>query len=74
MVELLRSNDLALISYATALLKESGIEVVCLDEHTSAMEGSILAVRRRLMVAAVEAARAQALMAEAGIACAPDGA
>ena len=73
MVELLRSNDLALISYATALLKEADIGLVCLDEHTSAIEGSISAVRRRVVVAASEAARARHLLAAAGLECAPDG-
>lgn len=73
MVELLRSNDLALISYATALLKEADIGIVCLDEHTSAIEGSISAVRRRVMVAASEAARARRLLAAAGLECAPEG-
>jgi hypothetical protein len=50
MVELLRSNDLVLISYVMHLLAEEGIEAMVFDEHMSAVEGSIGALPRRIMV------------------------
>jgi hypothetical protein len=50
MKELLKSNDLVLISYVTHLLGEHGIEAVLFDEHMSAVEGSIGALPRRIMV------------------------
>jgi hypothetical protein len=50
MKELLKSNDLVLISYVTHLLAEHGIEAVVFDEHMSAVEGSIGALPRRVMV------------------------
>lgn len=50
MQELLKSNDLVLISYVKHLLAEHGIEAVVFDEHMSAVEGSIGALPRRVMV------------------------
>jgi putative signal transducing protein len=50
MVELLKSNDLVLISYVMHLLAEEGIEAMVFDEYISAVEGSIGAFPRRIMV------------------------
>ena len=50
MVELLKSNDLVLISYVIHLLAEEGIEAMVFDEYISAVEGSIGAFPRRIMV------------------------
>ena len=50
MQELLRSNDLVLLSYVTHLLDEAGIAHIMFDVHTSAVEGSIGILPRRLMV------------------------
>ena len=58
MVELLRTNDLVLISWLRAILAEEGIEMVVLDNHTSVLEGSALAIPRRVMVAEADHARA----------------
>jgi hypothetical protein len=69
MVELLRTNDLVLLSYLSAVLADAAVDAVILDEHTSILEGSIGAIPRRLMVAAADAVRARALLMEAGIPC-----
>ena len=50
MKEVLRTNDLVLLSYATHVLAEAGIEATVFDAHMSAVEGSIGAFPRRLMV------------------------
>jgi hypothetical protein len=50
MKEVLRTNDLVLLSYATHVLAEAGIEAHVFDAHISAVEGSIGAFPRRLMV------------------------
>ncbi len=50
MVELLRTNDPVLLSYAAALLNDLDVASVVLDGHTSVIEGSIGALPRRLMV------------------------
>ena len=58
MKEVLRTNDLVLLSYATHVLAEAGIEAVVFDAHMSAVEGSIGALPRRLMVQDDEISRA----------------
>ncbi len=67
MVELLRTNDVVLLSFLEALLRDAGIEPVLLDAHVSVMEGSIGVFPRRLMTLAEDAERARALLKEAGV-------
>jgi hypothetical protein len=69
MVELLRTNDLVLLSYLSAVLADAAVDAIILDEHTSMIEGSIGAIPRRLMVPQEDAARARKLLLEAGIPC-----
>lgn len=59
MIEVLRSNDLVHLSWASATLEAAGIPVLLLDQHTSAIEGSIGAIPRRLMVADDDYSRAR---------------
>lgn len=66
MIELLRSNDPVRLSWLSALLVDGGVEAVILDEHTSVLEGSTIAIRRRLVVADQDAAQARRILAEAG--------
>jgi Putative prokaryotic signal transducing protein len=50
--ELLRTNNLVLLSRLTALLAEEGIEAVIFDAHSSSIMGdSVGLMQRRLMVA-----------------------
>ena len=65
MFELVRTNDVVLISWLQAHLKDAGIEVLVLDEHMSIMDGSIQAIPRRIMVPEEDKREAQALLAEA---------
>ena len=65
MFELVRTNDVVLISWLQAHLKDAGIEVLVLDEHMSIMDGSIQAIPRRIMVPEEDKLEAQALLAEA---------
>ena len=44
------SNDPVRLSFLTALLADAGIRAILLDQHMSAVEGSIGAIPRRLMV------------------------
>ena len=64
MKELLRTNDLVRLSWLQALLADSGIDCLVLDQHTSLVEGSIGAIQRRLMVAERDHERAQRLIAQ----------
>jgi len=67
MVELLRSNDPVLLSFATSLLLDSGIEHTIADSHMSVIEGSIGALPSRLLVADDRYDDAQRLLADAGV-------
>jgi len=64
--ELVNSNDPVRLSFLIALLADAGIMAVLLDAHTSAIEGSIGAIPRRLMVAAEDERRAREVLREAG--------
>jgi hypothetical protein len=60
------SNDPVRISFLMVLLEDAGIGCVLLDNHASAVEGSIGAIPRRLMVAEDDAAQARRVLGEAG--------
>jgi hypothetical protein len=51
MREVLKSNNPVVLSYATHILEESGIDALVFDTHASIMDGSTVMVPRRLMVA-----------------------
>ncbi len=68
MIELLRTNDLILISFVEALLAEENIICFVADQHMSAVEGSLGFLPRRIMVDTDAARRARRLLAEAGLA------
>ena len=68
MVELLRTNDLVLISCIEALLQEQGVGFFIADQHMSALEGSLGFLPRRLLVPHDEADRARRLLRDAGFA------
>jgi len=59
MEELLRSNDPVWLSYVRHVLTEEGIEFLQLDEHMAALEGSVGAIPRRILVLAEDMARAR---------------
>ena len=59
MKELLRSNDPVWLSYVRHVLAEAGIEFLQLDDHMSALEGSVGAIPRRIMVLAEDLPRAR---------------
>ena len=60
------SNNPVRLNFLTALLRDAGIPTVLLDGHTSAVEGSIGAIPRRLMVAEDDEVRARRVLREAG--------
>ena len=66
MKELLRTNDAVRLSFLQSLLKDSGIESLILDHHTSLVEGNISAIPRRLMVAQQDYRLACSVLAAAG--------
>ncbi len=62
------SNDPVRISFLMALLRDAGIETLLLDAQMSALEGSIGAIPRRLVVSLDDAGRARRVLREAGFA------
>jgi hypothetical protein len=60
------TNDPVRLSFLTALLADAGIAALTLDQHAAAMDGSIGAVPRRLMVADEDFAPAQRVLRDAG--------
>ena len=48
--ELLRSNDLVLMSWIRSVLDAAGIELFVMDTQMSVLEGSANAIPRRVMV------------------------
>lgn len=60
------SNNPVRLSFLTALLADAGVAAFLLDAHTSAVEGSIGAIPRRLAVREEDEARARRVLAEAG--------
>jgi Putative prokaryotic signal transducing protein len=66
MKELLRSNELVFLSWIQALLTSESIEPILLDTHTSVLEGSTLAIPRRVMVHDQDYRRARQLVTDAG--------
>jgi len=67
MKELIRTNDIALIAYVHALLRDEDIEVFEFDVNMSVLEGSIGILPRRLMVRQSDLFRARAILGDAGV-------
>jgi hypothetical protein len=67
MRELVRTNDIVLISAIEALLMGANIEYVVLDQNMSVLEGSLGMLPRRILVEETGVARARQLLQEAGL-------
>jgi hypothetical protein len=68
MMELIRTNDIVLIGFVQSLLEQAQIPVLVVDGHVSAIEGSIGAFPRRLLVPNDYGLQARRLVREAGLA------
>lgn len=66
MEELLRTNDLVLISVVEALFPQADIAYLVLDAHMSALEGSLGILPRRILVPREDLAQARRLLRDAG--------
>ena len=62
MKELLRTNNPVLISWLQAFLRDSNIDCIVLDAHTSVLEGSAGAIPRRVMVVDEDLERAKRIV------------
>jgi len=64
MKELVRTNDVVLLSWLKSLLAGEGIETFLLDQHMSVLDGSIGALPRRLMVTEEDFPQARRILQE----------
>jgi hypothetical protein len=65
MREILKSNNVVELNFAEVVLKDAGIAAVVLDTHMSILDGSMVIIPRRLMVADADEARARAILEDA---------
>lgn len=68
MRELLRTNDVVLVSAVGALLDGARIGHLVLDQNMSILEGSIGVIPRRILVTEDDILQARRLLTEAGLA------
>ncbi len=66
--ELLRTNDLVLISFIESLLESAHFDYFVADRHMSAVEGSLGFLPRRILVVEEDFAPARRLLSDAGLA------
>ncbi len=67
MKELVRTNDLVLITLIEALLKEQSIDYIVLDQNMSVLEGSIGILPRRIMAVNDDYEQARRILIDAEI-------
>ena len=67
MVEILRTNDLVLITVIGSILKAERVAYFIADQNMAAVEGSLGFLPRRILVDSEEKERARRLIAEAGL-------
>jgi len=65
--ELLRTNDIVLISFVEALLSDARIEHLVVDQNMSVLEGSIGILPRRVLVDRDRIGEARQMLREAGV-------
>jgi len=66
--ELVRTNDVVLVSAIEALLNGADIHHLVLDQNMSVLDGSIGAIPRRILVHDDDNRQARQLLTEAGLA------
>jgi hypothetical protein len=74
MKELLRTNDVALLSYIEALLTEKSIAYQIADLHMSVLDGSIGILPRRVLIADADYGAARQIAVAAQIELPEEGA
>jgi len=67
MICIIRTMNPVTLSFAQAVLKDSGIESFLFDMNSSVLDGSTIIVRRRLMIIDEDEADARELLEAAGL-------
>lgn len=67
MLELLRTNDIVLLSLIDAVLTDARVDFHIADQFMSVLEGSTGFVQRRVLVSAAQMHRARCALIDAGL-------
>ena len=67
MIEIVRTNDVVIISVIESLFKEAEIIYMVADQNMSVLEGSIGLLPRRVLVSSDHEAKAVSLLKNAGL-------
>jgi hypothetical protein len=67
MREIVRTNDIVLVSAVGALLDGAGIKHLVFDQNMSVLEGSVGILARRVLVAEDDLIAARRLLSDAGL-------
>ncbi|QLF69555.1 DUF2007 domain-containing protein [Peteryoungia desertarenae] len=67
MHEIIRTNDVVLLSFAESLMRDAGIRSLIADQAMSIMEGSIGMLPRRLLVESDRSDEARQILTDAGL-------
>ena len=67
MREIMRTNDVVVLSFAEALLNDAGLELLIADANISVLEGSIGVFPRRVLVPERSWEEARRLLVDAGL-------
>ncbi|OCP00277.1 MULTISPECIES: DUF2007 domain-containing protein [unclassified Ensifer] len=67
MKELIRTNDVVVLSFAESLMKDAGIASLIADQGMSILEGSLGLLPRRFLVAEEDADAARRILIDAGL-------
>ena len=68
MREIVRTNDMVLISAVGSLLDGAGIKLLVFDQNMSVLEGSVGILARRILVPDDDVPAARRLLSDAGLA------
>jgi len=68
LIEIVRTNDLVVISLIETLLNEAGLGFFVADQHMSAVEGSLGFLPRRVLVDSDDETQARRILRDAGLA------
>jgi hypothetical protein len=68
MREIVRTNDMVLVSAVVALLDGAGIRNMVFDQNMSVLEGSLGVLPKRILVAEGQELTARRIMEDAGLA------
>ncbi len=67
MKELIRTNDVVVLSFAESLMNDAGIPCLIADQGMSILEGSLGLLPRRFLVAEDDAVEARRILVDAGL-------